>query len=113
MQYIVDAGIPWVWTGGSQIDGLSRDQVLGIDQELDFSKSWSGYKWNTYNDDSRFSEEELGYFTSRIPIMDRTGKQEVMSIYSFDSEHWNCSEALGLPGTNCIGSNAVSWFMEQ
>lgn len=43
--------------------------------------------------------------------MDVTGKLEVFSVYVFDSEDWNCSDALGLPGTNCIGSNAISWFM--
>jgi hypothetical protein len=74
MSYILDSGIPWVWTGGSAIKGLSRDQVLGIDQELSFKNSWSGYKWDAYNDDSQYSEDELGYFTSRIPIMDKTGK---------------------------------------
>lgn len=87
--------------------------MLGIDQELNFKNSWSGYKWDTYNEDAKYSEEELGYFTSRIPIMDRSGKNEVMSVYVFDSEDWNCSDALNLPGTHCIGSNAVSWFMEQ
>jgi hypothetical protein len=25
MSFIKDSGIPWVWTGGSQIAGLSRD----------------------------------------------------------------------------------------
>lgn len=45
--------------------------------------------------------------------MDATGKQEVFSIYGFDSEDFQCSDALGLPGTNCIGSNAVSWFSTQ
>lgn len=43
--------------------------------------------------------------------MDLTGKLEAFSIYTFDSEDWNCSDALGLPGTNCIGTDAISWFM--
>ena len=42
--------------------------------------------------------------------MDSKGK-EILSLYAFDSEDFKCSDALGLPGTNCIGSNAVSWFM--
>ncbi len=45
--------------------------------------------------------------------MDSSGTKEVFSVYAFDSEHWNCSDALGLPGTNCIGTNAISWFMTQ
>jgi hypothetical protein len=44
--------------------------------------------------------------------MNKNG-EEVFSIYVFDSEDWNCSTALGLPGTNCIGSNAIGWFMHQ
>ena len=31
MSTIVDSGIPWMWTGGSNVDGMSRDQVLGVD----------------------------------------------------------------------------------
>jgi hypothetical protein len=57
------------------------------------------------------TEEELGYFTARIPVM--TQGKEVFSVYMFDSEHWDCSTRLGLPGTNCIGSEAISWFMRQ
>jgi hypothetical protein len=45
--------------------------------------------------------------------MDKNGKYEVMSVYAFDSEDFKCSTELGLPGTNCVGSNAVSWFMDQ
>jgi len=43
--------------------------------------------------------------------MDKTGKKEMFSIYTFDSEDFPCS--VGLPGTNCIGGNAISWFSEQ
>jgi hypothetical protein len=74
MTEIVNSQIPWIWTGGSEVQGLSRDQVLGIDQELNFQRSWSGYKWDAYNDDAKYSEEDLGYFTSRIPILDKDGK---------------------------------------
>ena len=31
MAYIESTGIPWMWTGGSEVNGLTRDQVLGID----------------------------------------------------------------------------------
>ena len=79
---------------------------------MNFKNSWSGYKWDTYNDEAKYTEEELGFFTSRIPIMDHAGKNEVLSVYVFDSEQWQCSQELGLPGTNCIGTDAVSWFVE-
>lgn len=36
MEFIKNSGIPWVWTGGSQIEGLTREQVLRIDQEYSF-----------------------------------------------------------------------------
>jgi len=44
--------------------------------------------------------------------MDPTGKKELFSAYLFDSEDFACSR-LGIPGTNCIGGNAVSWFGNQ
>jgi predicted MPP superfamily phosphohydrolase len=31
MRPILDAEIPWLWTGGANVSGLSRDQLLGID----------------------------------------------------------------------------------
>jgi hypothetical protein len=61
----------------------------------------------------------IGEFTARIPVVNK-GKgivadleAEVFSIYAFDTEKFECSEKLGLPGTNCIGSDSVSWFMSQ
>ena len=44
--------------------------------------------------------------------MDPSGKRELFSAYVFDSEDFACS-GLGVPGTNCIGGNAVSWFGDQ
>ena len=38
-------------------------------------------------------------------------KGEVFSVYAFDTEAFSCSEEYDLPGTNCISSDAVSWFM--
>jgi hypothetical protein len=35
------------------------------------------------------------------------------SIYLFDSEDWSCADGINMPGHNCIGSNAVSWFTDQ
>lgn len=111
MDVITSTGIPWLWTGGQNIEGLTRDQVLGIDQQLDYKNCWSGYKWNTFRSDAKYTDEMLGYFSARIPVMDKSGKKEVFSVYAFDTEMFECGEALGLPGTNCIGSDAVSWFM--
>lgn len=45
--------------------------------------------------------------------MDSTGKAELLSTYLFDSEDFPCSTRLGLPGSNCIGGNAISWFGQQ
>jgi hypothetical protein len=87
--------------------------VLGIDQEMNFKNSWSGYKWNTHTQDAIYTDEQLGEFTSRIPVMSHKEHKEVFSIYSFDTEMFKCGAELGLPGTNCVGSDAVSWFMEQ
>ncbi len=43
MTYIESTNIPWMWTGGTSVNGLSRDQLLGLDNELNFTNSWSGY----------------------------------------------------------------------
>lgn len=45
--------------------------------------------------------------------MGKEGGREVFSIYGFDTEMFNCATDLDLPGTNCIGSDAVSWYMDQ
>jgi hypothetical protein len=113
MDFIVKSDIPWLWTGGSNIDGLTRDQMLGIDQQMNFQNSWSGYKWNTHTSDAKYSDEQLGEFTARIPVMAKGGSKEVLSVYAFDTEMFECSNSLNLPGTNCIGSDAVTWFAEQ
>lgn len=57
MNYIVKSDIPWMWTGGQNVNGLSRDQMLGIDQQLSFKNSWSGYKWDTLTQNAKFSDE--------------------------------------------------------
>ena len=112
MELIKNSGIPWVWTGGSQIDGLTREQVLRIDQEYSFENSWSGYKWDLFEKHSIYTEEQLGWFTARIPIMDPFGN-ELLSVYTFDSEAWQCADGLNMPGYNCISSDAISWFTSQ
>ena len=45
--------------------------------------------------------------------MDNKGKTEMFSVYTFDSEDFQCAVGTDLKGTNCIGGNAVSWFSEQ
>jgi len=45
--------------------------------------------------------------------MDASGKYEVMSLYAFDTDDFKCAELTSLPGTNCVGTDAVSWFMNQ
>lgn len=44
--------------------------------------------------------------------MTKDGKSEIMSVFAFDTEDFKCGDDLGLPGTNCVGSDAVSWFQE-
>lgn len=31
MEFIKNSGIPWVWTGGSNVEGMSREEMLRID----------------------------------------------------------------------------------
>ena len=53
--------------------------------------SWTGYVWDMHKSDgSILSPENLGYFTARIPIMDPSGKSEVMSVYSLDTSFEYC-----------------------
>lgn len=110
MEFIKNSGTPWVWSGGTQVNGLTREQMLRIDQEIDYGNSWTGYKWDAYEKRSLYTEEQMGWFTSRIPIMDPSGKYEQLSVYTFDTDDWSCSDGINLPGANCIGSNAISWF---
>jgi hypothetical protein len=109
MEFIKNSGIPWAWTGGSNVQGLTREQMLRIDQAYSYENSWSGYKWE--NADSSFTEEQTGWFTGRIPIM--ANNTEMLSVYLFDSEHWQCADGVNMPGHNCIGSDAISWYTEQ
>ena len=54
----------------------------------------------------------MGYFTSRIPIMDPSGQQEVFSIYTIDTGSEYCLNQ-GLPGESCITTDAIDWLTEQ
>ena len=53
----------------------------------------------------------MGYFTSRIPVMDAGGKNEIFSLYTLDDSNEECTEQL--PGESCITSDAIDWFTEQ
>ena len=55
---------------------------------MDYGKSWTGYKWDAFEKHSLYSEDQLGWFTSRIPIMDPTGAKEELSVFVFDSNDW-------------------------
>ena len=83
--------------------------MLRTDQEYSTENSWTGYKWNIYQENAQFTEEESGWFTARIPIMDSKSRQELLSIYLFDNEMWECSDEQ-MPGYNCINSDAISWY---
>jgi hypothetical protein len=45
--------------------------------------------------------------------MDKSGKKEEFSVYLVDSEDFPCATKIGLPGSNCVGGNAVTWIGEQ
>lgn len=55
------------------------------DYEFDLGLSWTGYKWDLGEHHNVYTEEELGYFTSRIPIMAHDGLSEILSVYVMDS----------------------------
>ena len=37
MQLFLKLHIPWVWTGPSQIENLTRDKILFMDKNLDYT----------------------------------------------------------------------------
>jgi hypothetical protein len=75
--------------------------------------SWTGYVWDLHKSDgSTLSPENIGYFTSRIPIMDPSGKEEILSVYTLDTSHEYC-QGYGLPGETCISTDAIDWFTDQ
>ena len=89
---------------------MDRATLLEIDNEYGGDLSWTGYKWNMF--DSRSEKiEKTGHFTGRIPVFDKEGRKEILSVYTMDSEtHPDCS--IDLPGESCISSEALDWFDE-
>ena len=112
MQKIKDANIPYVSTGGSLLNKTKRGDALDIDNNFGGDLSWSGFKWNMDRTKIKGTEEDLGYYTSRIPIMDSTGANELMSIYTLDTTSFaDCNE--NLPGSTCMSVQTIGWFEEQ
>ena len=60
--------------------------MLSFDRRFGGDLSWSGFKWNEGNSRVEASEDKVGFFTSRIPIMDGVSRSELMSIYTIDTE---------------------------
>lgn len=83
-----------------------------MDRDLGKDLSWSGFKWNLDKTTVKGTEEELGWFTSRIPIMDSDDKNELMSIYTLDTTSYASCNA-NLPGSSCLGVKTIGWFEEQ
>ena len=103
--------IPWIWTGGNPVNNVDRGTLKEIDNEYGGDLSWTGYKWNMLEEDEQ-KIDKTGHFTARIPIFDKDGQNEILSIYTLDSEsHPQCS--VDLPGESCISSEAIDWFDEQ
>ena len=112
MEFILQNQIPWIWTGGNPISALDRATLLEIDNEYGGDLSWSGYKWNMH-DHSAKELAKTGHFTGRIPIFDKDGNNEILSVYTLDSEtHAGCADGY-LPGASCISSQAIDWFDNQ
>jgi len=54
----------------------------------------------------------LGYFTSRIPIMDYSGEREEMNVYVMDSSTMkDCN--VDLAGSSCISPDVIDWYIDQ
>ena len=59
-----------------------------------------------------FTQDDIGYFTSRIPILDEDEEIEVLSLYTLDSTDRMCIHP-DLPGESCIGTRTVEWLGRQ
>lgn len=86
--------------------------MMRNDMEFDYMLSWTGYKWDLGLESNKYTEENLGYFTSRIPILDQKGESEEFSIYIMDSGSFDCGSE-SVPGTTCISPDAIDWFINQ
>ena len=64
--------IPWTWTGGNKIEGKSMSDLHEVDYSYGMDLSWTGYFWDMHQESPRgktYEQEDLGYFTSRIPYL--------------------------------------------
>lgn len=72
LESIIATKTPYVATGGtpSAVDPATQ---VSIDRKFGGDFSWTGYKWNLGNTRVIGDENDIGFFTSRIPIMDHSG----------------------------------------
>jgi hypothetical protein len=73
MENIVASKVPYISTGGSELESVARADTLSIDRSFGGKLSWSGFKWNLADTRVDGTEEQIGFYTARIPIMDATG----------------------------------------
>jgi hypothetical protein len=72
MEYIKSTNIPYVCTGGNLMEKMSRYDALQIDKNFGGEQSWTGFKWNEDKTRVNTTPDLLGYYTSRVPILDAT-----------------------------------------
>ena len=109
MQPIKKRKIPYVWTGGNEINNLSNYDLHEIDYTFGGHYSWTGYIWDIGHDDMPYTFDDLGYFTSRIPIIDEATDDEILSIFTLDTTDKGCTHP-DLPGYPCISTKTVEWL---
>jgi hypothetical protein len=73
LEHIIETKTPYVHTGGSLLPNISRANILSIDRNYGADLSWSGFKWNEGNSRVEATEDLIGFYTARIPIMDTSG----------------------------------------
>ena len=73
LETIIKSKTPYVHTGGSLLPTLSRADALAIDRSYGGDLSWSGFMWNEGNTRVEATEDLIGFYTSRIPVMDING----------------------------------------
>ena len=107
--------VPYMWTGGSKVKDKTMSELHEIDYGFGGALSYTGYLWDMHTETGHLNgpdQEKVGYFTSRIPIMDHRGHSEVLSVYTLDTSSEWCLDGT-LPGETCITAEAVDWFSEQ
>lgn len=112
MKAIKSRKIPYAWTGGAKIPGYTYGQLKEIDNDFGGKLSWTGYIWDLEHTRNPYTQEDLGWFTTRIPIMSPRGNDEIMSIFTLDSTDMSCLDP-SLAGTPCVPIAAVEWLELQ